>query len=143
MIAARRPTGFIDVDVDPRVFMLSPLMDLVLFGTFVALGYARRRDAQAHKRLMLLASIAFTGAAIIRWPFEMVAATSPVPGIPVANLMAGGFLVPMVAWDLASLGRIHVVTLLGGLTLLAYVPLIALVSDSAAWLAIAGWLVGT
>ena len=127
VIAARRPIGFIDVDLDPRAFMLGLLVNFALFGSFVALAYARRRDAQAHKRLMLLASISFISAAIIRWPFEFVAATSPILGIPVADLIAGAFLLPMVAWDLASLGRIHPITAFGGLALIAYGPLVALV----------------
>jgi hypothetical protein len=142
VIAARRPIGFIDVDLDPRSFMLGLLVNFVLYGAFVALAYARRRDAQVHKRLMLLATVSIVSAAIIRWPFELVAATSPVLDIPVADLIAAAFLLPMVVWDLRSIGRIHPVTALGGLVLIAYGPLVALVWQSPAWLAIAGWIVG-
>jgi hypothetical protein len=34
----------------------------------IGVALARRRDAQTHKRLMLVGSIALIGAAIARWP---------------------------------------------------------------------------
>jgi hypothetical protein len=50
-------------------------------------------------------------------------------------------LLPMAAWDLASGGRIHPITLFGGLAILLMNPFTALLWQSSAWLAIADRLV--
>ena len=141
VIAARRPTGFVDVPAPPQVFLAIPLLALLQFAVFVALAYARRGNAQAHKRLMLLASLSIISAAVIRWPLEMIGAPSPVPGFDTYHLVALAFLLPLVAWDLTTLKRIHPVTLYGGFVLIAMVPIIGLISQSSAWLAFASWII--
>jgi hypothetical protein len=142
VIAARRPTGFIDVDAPPEVFLAIPLLALVPFAVFVALAYAKRNNAQSHKRLMLLASLSLIGAAVIRWPFPIMFTPSPVPGYGVADLAALAFLLPLIAWDLTTLKRMHPVTLYGGLVLIAMPPITMLVSQSSGWLAFGRWVVG-
>jgi hypothetical protein len=82
LMAAGRPTGFIDVPVPPLQFLAVPLADLVLFGAFVAFGLVNRRVPQSHKRYMLLASIALVEAAVARWPFAVMTTASPSPGSP-------------------------------------------------------------
>ena len=53
LIAARRPTGFIDVPMPPLQFLVVPLSLMVLFAGFVSLAIIKRRDPQSHKRYML------------------------------------------------------------------------------------------
>jgi hypothetical protein len=142
VIAARRPTGFVDVSSPPEVFLAIPLLGLLQYAVFAVLAYLKRGSAQAHKRLMLLASLSILSAAIIRWPVNMIYAPSPLPGFGYYDLVALAYLLPLVAWDLTTLKRIHPVTLYGGLVLIAMVPIIGLVSQSAAWLAFANWLIG-
>ena len=142
VIAARRPTGFIDIEAPPQVFLAIPLLGLLQYVAFVALAYAYRHSAQAHKRLMLLASISIIGAAVIRWPFDAMFLPSPVPGYAVFDLAALAFLLPLLAWDLATLKRVHPATLYGGLALVAMVPIIGLVSQTGAWYAFGDWVVG-
>jgi hypothetical protein len=137
VIAARRPGGFIDIEAPPPVFLAIPLLGLVPYAALVALAYVRRRDAQAHKRLMVLASLSIISAAVIRWPFEVMFAPSPVPGYAVYDLAALAFLLPLVAWDLTTLRRIHPVTLFGSLALIAWVPIIGFVSQTGWWYAFA------
>lgn len=141
VIAARRPTGFIDIEAPPQVFLAIPLLGLLPFAAFVALAYAFRRNAQAHKRLMLLASLGIIGAAVIRWPFDAMFLPSPVPGYAVYDLAALAFLLPLLAWDLTTLKRVHPVTLFGGLALVAWVPFVGYVSQSGWWYAFADWIV--
>lgn len=141
VIAARRPTGFVDVPASPQEFLAIPLSGLAQFAVFAALAYARRGNGQAHKRLMLLASLSIVGAAIVRWPLAVIAMQSPVPGFGVSDLLACSFLLPMAAWDLASLGRVHPVTLFGGLALIAMVPITMTLSQSSVWLSFAGWII--
>jgi hypothetical protein len=62
VIAARRPTGYIDVAMPPKMFLAIPLLGLLQYAVFVVLAYLKRGNAQAHKRLMLLASLSIIGA---------------------------------------------------------------------------------
>ena len=141
LVAARRPTGFIDVSLPPLQFLVVPFVSIAQFGVFVALALVKRRSVQSHKRYMLLASISLIGAAVTRWPFAVMAAESPVPGFSITDLFGDLFLVPMVVWDFASRGRVHPVTLWGGLALIALQPLSFMLSRTDAWLAFAGWAV--
>jgi hypothetical protein len=141
LMAAGRPTGFMNVPLPPLQFLVVPLTVIALFGAFVALAIVKRRDAQTHKRCMLLASIALVEAGVARWPFAYLTAASPIPGLGGTELSVDLFLVPMVVWDLVSRGRLHPVTLWGGALLIASQPLRLMLSGTHAWLAFAGWAV--
>ena len=141
LTAARRPTGFIDVPLPPLQFLAGSVVGMAVFGVFVSLAIVTRRTVQSHKRYMLLASISLIGAAIVRWPFAFMATELPVPRLTMTDVCADLFLVPMVVWDLASRGRVHPVTLWGGLALIASQPLSSVLSETEAWLAFAGWAV--
>ena len=137
LVAARRPTGFVEVPVPPLQFLAVPLFDMALFATLVGLAIAKRRDTQSHKRLMLLASVNLLAAGIARWPFAMMQAGPPMY-FGVSDL----FIVALAAWDFRSRGRLHPATLWGGLAIVVSQPLRLVISGTAAWLAFAGWAVG-
>lgn len=137
LIAARRSTGFVGIPIPPLQFLVIPLLDMVMFSVLVGLAIARRNDPQAHKRLVLIASIVLLTAAIARWPYNFKA-HGPVAFFAVADL----FLVALVAWDYASRKKIHPVTLWAGLFLLASQPLRLVLSGTDAWLSFARWAVG-
>lgn len=141
LMAASRPTGFIDVPVPPLKFLVVPFADLGLFAAFVSLALAKRRRSQSHKRLMLLATLSLAEAGVARWPFALMATPLPVPGIGMTELCLDLFLVPLLVWDLASRGRPHPVTLWGGAALIASQPLRFMLMGSDAWIAFAGWAV--
>jgi hypothetical protein len=141
LVAAGRPTGFFDVPVPPLQFLVVHLAVIALFGVFVTLAIVNRRRPQSHKRYMMLASIALIEAAVSRWPFAVMAAPSPVPGFSTLELFVDLFLVPMVVWDLVSRGRVHPVTLWGGLVLIVAQPPRMMLAEPPAWLAFAGWAV--
>jgi CBS domain-containing protein len=81
LMAASRPTGFIDVPVPPLQVLAIPFADLALFVAFVSLAFANRRRSQHHKRLMLLATIALAEAGVARWPFAFMNTALPISGI--------------------------------------------------------------
>ena len=141
LMAASRPTGFIDVPVPPLQFLVIPFAALSLFVTFVSLALLNRRRSQYHKRLMLLATIALAEAGVARWPFAFMSTALPIPGIGMTELCLDLFLVPILIWDLATRGRPHPVTLWGGLALIASQPLRFWLMGTPAWLAFAGWAV--
>jgi hypothetical protein len=135
LVAASRPTGFNGVPVPPLQFLVIPIFDLAFFGTFVSLALKWRTNAQAHKRLMVLATVALLAAAFARWPFVWQL------GHPYAYFgLASLFVVVLAVWDFRSRGSLHPVTRWGGLALIVSVPLRLALSATPAWLAFAGWL---
>lgn len=136
LVAARRPTGFVGIPVPPLQFLAVPIADMLLFGSLVGLGIAKRRDPQGHKRLMILASVNLMTAAIARWPLAIMAG-----GPPVFFALTDVFVLALAGWDLATQRRLHRVTLWGGLAILVSQPLRLALSGTAAWLAFAGWAV--
>ena len=136
LVAARRPTGFVGVPIPPLQFLAVPLFAVALFSVFVTLGIARRRDAQAHKRLMLLASFQMVTPALARWP--MVGAFGPPAFFGLTDL----FLVALAVWDLRSRGRLHPVTLWGGLLMVVAQPAQLMLSGTESWLGFARWATG-
>ena len=136
LIAARRPTGFTGLPVPPLQFLAIPMFDMVLFAPFVWLAIAQRRNPQSHKRWMLLATVNLLPAAIARWP-------GVLPLGPLAYFGFGDlFVIALAIWDLRSRGRLHSVTLWGGLLLIVSQPLRLVVSSTEGWLAFARWAAG-
>ena len=136
LTAARRATGFVGIPVPPLQFLAIPLFDMALFATFTALAIAKRRDAQSHKRWMLLATVNLVTAAIARWP--MIGALGPPAYFGLTDL----FIVALAVWDFRTRGRLHPVTLWGGLLTLISQPLRLIVSGTPAWLEFARFATG-
>lgn len=136
LIAARRATGFTGLPVPPLQFLAVPIFDMILFGTFVWLAIAQRRDPQSHKRWMLLASVNLVTAAIARFPGVLDF------GPPMFFGLTDLFVAALVVWDLRSRGRLHPVTLWGGLAIIVSQPLRLVVSGTEGWLAFARWATG-
>jgi len=84
---------------------LEQIRALVLFPVLVVLGMrARRRDPGLHKRLMMLATIAPMGAAIVRIDWL----PSAMPGNPIGmDLFPAVLLAPLFFWDLYRLRTVH------------------------------------
>ena len=128
--------GVAPFGMDPYRFLIVPLVAITLFAVFVVAGVrARRRDPQAHKRYMLLGTIALLPPAVARWALLLGL------GPPVVLAVAALFIVPLVVWDWKALGRIHPVTLWGGLAIVVSGPLRLLVSRTDEWIAVSHWLV--
>jgi hypothetical protein len=129
--------GVAPFGMDPHRFLLVPLVAIGLFAVFVFAGIrARRRDPQAHKRYMLLGTIALLPPAVARWALLLGL------GPPVVLAVATLFVVPLFVWDWKALGRIHPATLWGGLLIAVSGPLRLLVSRTDEWLAVSHWLAG-
>ena len=136
IIAAKRPTGFIDVPLPGLQFLIVPVLDMLSFGTLVGFAIARRHDAQDHKRLMLIASMVTLTAALSRWPGVHGA------GVVVYFLCTDLFLIPLILWDRRTLGYVHRATWWGGGWLVLSQPLRLVLAGTTAWLAAANWLTG-
>lgn len=112
---------------DPLAFLIVPLTDMLLFGSFIVAALRLRRDREAHKRLMLLAYVSIITAAVARWPGFLSLGPPVFFGIGLSFVFVGAI------YDLASRRRIHPVYLWGGAALIASVPLRLLVSGTGAW----------
>jgi hypothetical protein len=120
--------------IDPRAFLAVPLFDLVLFSGFVSTALYFRRNKEAHKRLMLLASVSIVAAA-----FARIAGIAMNPFVFFG--LAGLFIVAGVVYDTASRGRVHPAYVWGGAVFVISVPLRLALSGTGAWLAVADWLI--
>jgi hypothetical protein len=122
--------------IPPLSWLAVPLFDLATFAGLVGAGYALRRDAQTHKRLMLLATILMLQPAIGRMPWP------PALGGELGTLIAFAMVLPLIAWDLAQRGRPHRATTIGVAVLAAEQLLRIAVWRTEEWQAAAGWIAG-
>jgi hypothetical protein len=120
---------------EPLEFLLVILTDLMLFTIFVAAGLYNRHRSKTHKRLMLLAMVSMLPPSIGRWP---IAVKHPAPVIIGIMLV---FLAAAPIFDLLVRRRLSRVSLWGGLAVLVSLPLRFAVAQTAAWHALANWLV--
>ena len=118
--------------LDARRFLVVPLFALLVFAVLFAAAIVERRNPQAHKRLMLLATIGLLPPALARW-FIFYLGLGP-PAVLGATTL---FLVPLVVWDLRTLGRLHPATLWGGLFVVLSVPIRLAIAFTPAWLGVA------
>lgn len=119
--------------------LVFPLGDLLSFSLLVSLGYWYRRRSDIHRRLMLLA----TTGSLMAAPLAHLIGHFNVPGAPAV------ILIPMTCLFMASAvhdriayGRVHRVSLWGGLGLLMWAQgRAAFIGPSTAWHQAAEWLV--
>lgn len=120
-----------------EAFLTTPLFSMVAFAGFVAAAISLRRDSQAHKRLMLLATISILDAAIARLPFEFLR-TSTWNYLPTTDV----FLLAAILYDVASRRTVHQAYVWGGTLLVIEQALRIPIGNSPAWHAIARGLIG-
>lgn len=89
--------------LDPAVSSAIPLIGIVCFTVVIYAAWATRRSPDAHKRLILLATMGLTEAAFGRFPWSRIGlppAAGAVTGLGILILL-------LVAYDLFSLHRLH------------------------------------
>jgi hypothetical protein len=121
---------------DPLTFLIIPLTDMLLFGSFVAAALRLRKNREAHKRLMLLAYVSIIVAAVARVPGIL-----PL-GPPAFFALGFSFLLAGVIYDLMTRRYVHPVYIWGGAALVASVPLRLVISGTDLWKASAAAVVG-
>ena len=118
MVAVGLPTAFAAAargsappGMEPLVFLVVPVFDLVLFAGFVTAAVLRRREKELHKRLMLLAYCSIIPAAVGRLPGIIVLGPAGVFGLAFLPAIAGavydrwsrGRVTPIYWWGIAIL----------------------------------------
>jgi hypothetical protein len=120
---------------DPLAFYMVSIVDMMLFPTLVFFAFRARFHPEVHKRIILIATIALTPAAIGRLPFAAVHRNPPM-----AYLASYIFLLLLLAYDLWSTRRIHRATLWAGAFLVFMHEISGPLAKTAAWHAFAGWV---
>lgn len=127
----RTPPG-----IDPRSFLVLPFGDILSFAVLTAAGISYRKQPEAHKRLMLLATIAMLDAAIARLPGLFT--LGPIAFFAVQDL----FVLAGPVYDYVSRRRIHPAYIWGGLFIVVMQPLRLFLSQTPLWLAFGDWIKG-
>lgn len=115
-------------------FLLVILVDLFLFGVFVGAAIYNRRRPELHKRLIVLGMISMLPPALSRWPIA-VRHTAVIP------VVLALFLVATPLFDYFTGRRANMVSLLGSVAIVVSMPVRFAVAHTAAWHAIASWLI--
>jgi hypothetical protein len=117
-----------------RAFYAIPLGDMLMFSTFVYLGFRNRPHAAMHKRLMLFATFSLLDAGFDRWSIF-----DPYP-LPVVHAVCFlPLLAVLMAYDLWSTGKLQRVSFWASGFLLAVQQLRHPLSHTAVWQAFAAW----
>jgi hypothetical protein len=129
---------------DLRLLVSSLLPEQVraalFFGVFTVWAlWARNRDSQAHKRLMVLATLMPLPAAIDR--IEWLPSTLPASPDS-SSLYMLLWLSPVLLYDMLRRGRVHRVYVIGSLLNLPFAVAAHFLAGSPWWIAIAPRLVG-
>ena len=122
--------------LDSESFLIIAFSDMASFAGAFGLGLLWRKDAERHKRLMLIASCALTAAAFTRFPPQILPDPWFYAGVDALILIG-------VARDLLVMRRVHPIYLVA-LPLLLVVQVAAVLvyrTSPMAWLAIADWLI--
>jgi hypothetical protein len=120
---------------DPQFFYIIPLTDMLIFATLIFFAFRARSNPPAHKRLILVATVSLTIAAIARWPLALVH-RNPIR----AALFSYLFLLILAAYDLWSTRKVHRATLWAGTFLIIVQQIRIPVGKTAAWHAFATWV---
>ena len=97
----------------PTAFFAVNMTGLVSFATIVALAIAKRRDAEAHKRLILLSLVVLMAPALARMPALQPWMPFSAFATPDWVILAG------IVYDIRTRGRVHRVWTIGGPLLIA------------------------
>lgn len=119
--------------LDPRSFFAVPFFDLVVFAALITAGVLKRGSADAHRRIMLIATISVIDAAVARIPLDFIRNGGP----PVFFGLTDLFIFIGWGYDLATRRKIHPAFLWSGLVLILSQPFRLMISGTAAWKAFA------
>lgn len=124
------PRGF-----DPKTFYVVPFSEMIMFPVLVFLAYRERKKAAAHKRFVLIATVALLGVAFARFHVLFLYRRVFPP-----LLVSYSFLLLLALYDFWSMRKLHYATCFGS-TLVIGVGLLRFpLAHTAAWQFFATWV---
>jgi hypothetical protein len=109
--------------------------DAFAFAVLAGFAYALRRNAAAHKRLIIIATACITRAAFNRWHISIL-----FHQFYAAYAATYVFLLLLAAYDLWSSRRIHRATICGSAFLIFMGQMTRFIGPTASWHAFAHWV---
>ena len=122
--------------LDPSVSLAIPLIGIAAFTVVIYASWRARRRPDAHKRLILIATIGLVGAAFGRFPWDRLG----VPPAAGAMLGVGVALLLLLAFELVTLRRIHRSTMWAAPLMFASIAFAVPIGMTHAWHVFASWL---
>ena len=122
--------------LDPAVSSAIPLIGIVGFTIVIFASWRARRKPDAHKRLILLATIGLVEAAFGRFPWSRIG----LPPAAGATTGLGILILFVIAYDLVSLHRIHRSTAWAAPLTFAFGALAVPIGMTPAWHSFAAFL---
>jgi len=120
---------------DAKSFYIVPLTDMLIFATLIFFAFRARINPQAHKRIVLIATIGLSIAAIARWPIAFTFRNAAM-----AALLSYIFLIVLVVYDLWTSRKVHRATLWAGAFLIFVQQIRMPIGKTTAWHAFASWV---
>jgi hypothetical protein len=122
--------------LDPAVSAAIPLIGIVGFTFVIYASWRARRRPDAHKRLILIATMGLVAAAFGRFPWARIG----LPPAAGAVTGLGALLLILLAFELITLRRIHRSTMWAAPVVFLTVALAVPVGMTHAWHTFAAWL---
>ena len=118
--------------------IIGDITSALIFFAFVILGILKRKEASAHKRFMLLATI------VVLWPawfrFRHYFPAIPRPDIWFAIVLADSLIIIAWIWDKLRNGSIHPVLKYGGAFIILEQTFEVIAYGSPVWRSAAKWI---
>lgn len=93
--------------ITPAMNVVLPLCDFLTLCVLMPLAWRWRKDGPKHKRIMTAIACLLAGAAIFRLPFGD---RTTLAGLVYIHIALFATLLPLWAWDLRTLGKLHSAT---------------------------------
>lgn len=115
--------------------LVVPFTDAAAFAVLAGLAYPLRKNAAAHKRLIIIATAGLTRAALVRWHVPILFQHQHA-----AYTATYVFLVLLATYDLWSTRKIHRATIWGSVFLILMGQIGGFIGPTAPWHAFAHWV---
>jgi hypothetical protein len=122
--------------LDPATSLAIPLIGIVAFSVVIYAAWRARRRPDAHKRLILIATSGIVGAAFGRFPWDRIG----LPPAAGAMTGVGVCLLILLAFELATLRRMHRSTMWAAPLVFASIAFAVPIGMTHAWHTFASWL---
>ncbi len=119
---------------------IMPFTELFSFGVLAAAAFLCRKRPDIHKRLIMLATISLIGAAVGRMEFLPDWHLRGVAALRLFWAYTYVFLVPLAAFDIFSLRKLHRATLWGSAFLITLHQVALLICTAGPWHGFAHWV---
>jgi len=120
--------------LDPKTFYTVPMGDMLIFSVLIYFAFRARSNPAAHKRLILISTVALIDAAIARWPVPFIQQSNVL-----SDLCCYAFLLFLVLYDLWSTGKVHRATISASLFLVVVQQIRVPIGMTGPWQAFASW----